>query len=191
MVLLIDNYDSFSYNLYQLIAQLTQNVVVIRNDQITVPEIQKKTPAAIILSPGPGRPENAGVCIEIIKNLAATTPILGVCLGHQAIALAFGGKVVPAKNVVHGKSDYIFHAKQEIYQHLPIPFIAGRYHSLVVDRDSLPSSLLVTAESPDGVIMGIKHKVFPSYGMQFHPESIITAQGQELVKQFLLEAKVC
>ncbi|MFN7097527.1 MAG: anthranilate synthase component II [Gammaproteobacteria bacterium] len=187
MILIIDNYDSFTYNLYQCIAQYTSDVEIVRNDKITVDEIRKKQPTAIILSPGPGRPEDAGICIQVIKTLGKNIPILGVCLGHQAITMAFGGKVIQAPEIVHGKADAISHNQQGIYQHLPQPFNAGRYHSLIADKNSFPEVLEIEAESADGLIMGLKHKTFPIYGVQFHPESILTPQGSQLLKTFCLQ----
>lgn len=191
MILIIDNYDSFTYNLYQIVASLCNDVEVIRNDKITVAEIRKLNPAAIVLSPGPGRPEQAGICIAAIKELYNQIPILGVCLGHQAIAMAFGGKVVQCNNIVHGKTTNVFHYRQSIYKDMPLPFTAGRYHSLIVERDTLPDSLLIEAENNEGIVMGIKHINFPVHGVQFHPESILTPEGNKLVYNFLQEAKAC
>jgi anthranilate synthase component 2 len=185
MILIIDNYDSFTYNLYQSVAQFHSDVRVIRNDQITVNEVKQLQPSGIILSPGPGRPEDAGICIDLICALDSTTPLLGVCLGHQAIATAFGCQVIQAQEIMHGKSDLIFHNRKGFYQHLPLPFQAGRYHSLIADRVTLPKTLLIEAENADGLIMGIRHARLPIYGVQFHPESILTPQGNNLLKQFV------
>jgi anthranilate synthase component 2 len=187
-ILIIDNYDSFTYNLYQIVAQHCNAVQVIRNDKITVDEIKHMDPAGIILSPGPGRPEDAGICVELIKSLVNQIPILGVCLGHQAIAVAFGAKVTAIKEVAHGKKTTVFHQGQDLFQSMPLPFVAGRYHSLIVERDSLPASLLIQAENDQRIIMAIKHHDFPVYGVQFHPESILTPDGNRIVEQFL---KVC
>ena len=185
MILIIDNYDSFTYNLYQYIAQLHDQVKVVRNNKITVDEIRQLKPAGIVLSPGPGRPENSGICIEVIKQLGNQIPILGVCLGHQAISIAFGGKVVQAPEIVHGKTAMIFHYRKGLYQKLPLPFQAGRYHSLIVDRDTLPDQLMIEAESSDGIIMGMRHIHYPIFGVQFHPESVLTPKGDQLLKEFV------
>lgn len=185
MMILIDNYDSFTYNLYQSLALLTSAVKVIRNDHLSVAEVLALKPSGIILSPGPGRPENAGICVDLIRALPAQLPLLGVCLGHQAIALAFGGKVISAGEICHGKADLVFHHRQDLYQHLPLPFQAGRYHSLMVERTSLPQDLVIDAESAEGRIMGMRHASRPIYGVQFHPESILTPQGDRLLENFV------
>lgn len=187
MILIIDNYDSFTYNLYQVFAGEIKDTRVIRNDCITVDEVKKMAPSALILSPGPGRPENAGICIELIQKLHKELPIFGVCLGHQAIGAAFGGEVVIANETVHGKSANIFHCRTGIFKDMPLPFVAGRYHSLVIKKETLPSELIVTAENEKGLIMGIKHVKYPVYGVQFHPESILTPDGEILIKDFLSE----
>jgi anthranilate synthase component II len=187
-ILIIDNYDSFTYNLYQIVAQHCNAVQVIRNDKISIEEVKQMAPAGIILSPGPGRPEEAGICVELIQSLAHQIPILGVCLGHQAIAVAFGAKVVVMNEVAHGKKTTVFHQGQHLFQSMPLPFVAGRYHSLGIERDSLPSSLLIQAENDQRIIMAIKHCELPTYGVQFHPESILTPEGNRIVEQFL---KVC
>lgn len=184
MILIIDNYDSFTYNLYQTVMSFYPDVQVYRNDKITVDEILLLKPDGIILSPGPGRPEDAGICLELIKSLPLNTPLLGVCLGHQAIAAAFGGKIIQAPVIVHGKQDTIFHHRKGLYQHLPLPFQAGRYHSLVADHHSLPEVLTVDAEDSTGLIMGFHHQHLPIFGVQFHPESILTPTGKDLLQAF-------
>ena len=185
MILIIDNYDSFTYNLFQYIAPLCDAVKVVRNDKISIAEIEAYQPSGIILSPGPGRPENAGICVELIRHFSNTIPILGVCLGHQAIAVAFGGDVVAAGDIVHGKSSLVYHNRSSLYQNIPLPFAAGRYHSLLVDRTRLPNILSIDAENSDGLIMGISHQCNPTFGVQFHPESILTPDGRNLLTNFL------
>ncbi|HEV2614639.1 MAG TPA: aminodeoxychorismate/anthranilate synthase component II [Gammaproteobacteria bacterium] len=189
MILIIDNYDSFTYNLYQSVAQMHSNVKVYRNNKITVSEINTLNPSGIILSPGPGRPEDAGICVELIQNLNSTIPLLGVCLGLQAIMIAFGGKVIKSHEIIHGKSDFIFHNQNNIYKNLPKPFEAGRYHSLIAERSTLPDELIIDAENKDKTIMGLRHKTKPIYGVQFHPESILTPQGNQLLQDFVYELK--
>ena len=184
MILIIDNYDSFTYNLYQIVAQYHADVRVVRNNRITIDEVKALKPSGIILSPGPGRPEDAGICIELVRGLATTTPLLGVCLGHQAIVSAFGGRIIQAPEIMHGKHELIFHHRKGLYQRLPLPFQAGRYHSLAADRDTLPKTLFIEAENAAGLIMGIRHMQLPIYGVQFHPESILTPQGQQLLQNF-------
>jgi anthranilate synthase component 2 len=185
MILLIDNYDSFTYNLYQLIVQTGQSVQVVRNDQITLDEIASLKPEAIILSPGPGRPEDAGICIEVIRRFGSEIPILGVCLGQQAIGIAFGGSVIQAPEILHGKRSLIFHRRQGMFQNVPLPFHVGRYHSLVIDHTKLPSCLRVEAETIEGMIMAVRHVDYPCFGVQFHPESILTEHGTLLIANFL------
>jgi len=185
MVLVIDNYDSFVYNLAQYLGELGWEPVVYRNDQITLAQIESLSPSHIIVSPGPATPLEAGISNDIIWRFAGRIPILGVCLGHQCIGYVFGGQVVRAAVPTHGKSSLIYHDAKTVYQSLPNPFEAGRYHSLVVKRDTLPSSLALTAETNDGVIMGIRHKDYVVEGVQFHPESIMTDVGHELLKNFL------
>lgn len=185
MIIIIDNYDSFTYNLYQGIAEYYPDVRVFRNDKITVDQVRALNPKGIILSPGPGRPENAGICVELIKKLSPSFTILGVCLGHQAIATAFGGKVIQAKETVHGKPGFIFHHRDDLFTQMPLPFKAGRYHSLIVDKEALPTTLRIEAENENGLIMAIKHKQHPCYGIQFHPESVLTPQGKDLLKNFI------
>ncbi|MFA4044644.1 MAG: hypothetical protein HZRFUVUK_001441 [Candidatus Fervidibacterota bacterium] len=190
MVLMIDNYDSFTYNLVQYLGELGAEVVVYRNDMITIEQIEDLKPSHIIISPGPRTPQEAGVCVEVIRHFSGRIPILGVCLGHQCIGYAFGGKIIRAKRLMHGKTSPIRHDGKTIYHGLPNPFTATRYHSLVVDRISLPSCLEVSAISEDDEeIMGIRHVAFPPQrcveGVQFHPESILTEVGKDLLRNFL------
>jgi anthranilate synthase/aminodeoxychorismate synthase-like glutamine amidotransferase len=185
MILMIDNYDSFTYNLVQYIGQLGGDVVVHRNDKISLDEIQGMKPNAIVLSPGPCTPKQAGICIEVIKQLYSTIPILGVCLGHQAIGYAFGAEVIRAERIMHGKTSQITSDGRTIFQGLPNPFVAGRYHSLIVERSSLPDCLEISAETEQGEIMGIRHKEYPVEGVQFHPESVLTPNGKRILKNFL------
>ncbi len=185
MILIIDNYDSFTYNLYQIVAEHCADVRVIRNDKITVNDVKQLQPDGIILSPGPGRPEQAGICIELIRALDPGMRLLGVCLGHQAIVTAFGGKVISASEIVHGKSALIHHNRQGIYQGLSMPFQAGRYHSLMAERDTLPTTLVIEAENDAGLIMGVRHVTLPIFGVQFHPESILTPEGNRLLQNFV------
>lgn len=190
MILLIDNYDSFTYNLYQLIGMCAKEVRVIRNDKLTLEDIEKLEPEAIILSPGPGRPEDAGICTEVIQRFYKTIPILGICLGHQAIVHAFGGEVIRANLVKHGKTSLLRHSGTAIFQYVKQPFTAMRYHSLVANKQTLPPMFEVLATSmDDGEIMAIKHHYYPLYGLQFHPESIATEEGKRLIEQFLLEKR--
>ena len=186
MILLIDNYDSFTHNLYQLIGEINTDIKVVRNNKITVAEIDALHPNHIIISPGPGNPQQAGICLEVIKKLSGKYPILGVCLGHQAIGEAFGGKVVRAPEIVHGKSDEIYIVKESpLFKGLPNGFTAARYHSLIVKPESLPECLEITAQTQKNEIMALQHKKYPVYGVQFHPESIMTPQGQIILKNFL------
>jgi anthranilate synthase/aminodeoxychorismate synthase-like glutamine amidotransferase len=185
MILMIDNYDSFTYNLVQYLQQMGREVAVYRNDEITVAEIENMEVEAIFLSPGPCSPREAGVTVDIIRRFHQTIPIMGVCLGHQAIGYAFGGEVVRADKVMHGKSSSIRNDGQTIFQGLPDPFTAGRYHSLIVKRDTLPACLEVTAETEEGEIMGLRHREYPVEGIQFHPESILTPQGKRIIRNFL------
>lgn len=191
MFLIIDNYDSFTFNLYQLISKNVEKVKIVRNDKISLDEIKKMSPKAIILSPGPGRPENSGICVPLIKEFYKQFPILGVCLGHQAIGYAFGAKIIHADKVVHGKETYVFHNRKDIYKNMPLPFRAGRYHSLVIDKNTLPYELIINAETQNAELMGIKHKDFPLYGVQFHPESILTPKGENLIQNFIEELCKC
>ncbi len=185
MILVIDNYDSFTFNLVQYLGEMGRELKVFRNDVITIPEIEGLCPESIVISPGPGRPENAGIIIQTIKALAGHIPILGVCLGHQAIGAAFGGKVVAAPSIMHGKTSEISHDGLTIFEGLPNPFSATRYHSLVVAAENLPDCFEISARSDDGVIMGLRHREFVVEGVQFHPESILTEVGKRLLSNFL------
>ena len=185
MILVIDNYDSFTYNLVQYLGELGQQVVVRRNDEITVGEIERRPPERILISPGPGRPDDAGLTLDLLEKFSDRLPILGVCLGHQAIGQAFGGRVVRAAKVVHGKPSAVRHDGKTIFAGLETPFMAGRYHSLIVDRETLPACLEVSAGTEDGVIMGLRHRELKVEGVQFHPESILTASGKALLSNFL------
>jgi anthranilate synthase component 2 len=186
MLVLIDNYDSFTYNLYQYLCELGADVRVIRNDAATVAEIAAMAPERVILSPGPCTPNEAGVCVPLIHALAGRVPILGVCLGHQSIGAAFGGQIVRAPSLMHGKTSAIHHSGQGVFAGLPSPFTAIRYHSLVIDRATLPDVLEVTAETVDGLVMGVRHRNIPALeGVQFHPESILTEHGHQLLRNFL------
>ena len=185
MILVIDNYDSFTYNLVQYLGELGEDVVVRRNDETTIAEIETMAPARILISPGPGTPADAGVSTEVIKQFAGRVPILGVCLGHQAIGAAFGGRVIRAAKVVHGKASEIRHDGKSIFRGLEGPFRAGRYHSLIVERETLPACLEVSAETDDGLIMGLRHREQEIEGVQFHPESILTPDGKKLLSNFI------
>jgi len=184
MILLLDNYDSFTYNLAQYLGQLGQKLAVRRNDEITLDEIARMRPERIIISPGPCTPREAGLSVPIVQRFAGKIPILGVCLGHQAIGDAFGGKIVRAKKIMHGKTSKIHHDGKTVFRDLPQDFEATRYHSLIVERRSLPRCLEISAET-DGVIMGLRHRQFPVEGVQFHPESVLTEEGFHLLKNFL------
>jgi para-aminobenzoate synthetase component 2 len=185
MILMIDNYDSFTYNLVQYLGELGAEIEVRRNDQTNLEEIERMSPESIVISPGPKTPTEAGICLELIKRFAGAKPILGVCLGHQAIGQAFGGKVVRAPELMHGKTSDIHHDGKTIFAGLPNPFPATRYHSLIVERASLPACLEVSATSPDGLVMGLRHKEMRVEGVQFHPESVLTAVGKQLLANFL------
>lgn len=185
MILLIDNYDSFTHNLYQAFALLQEDIKIVRNDKISIEEIKKMPLKGIVLSPGPGRPEDAGICIEVIQKLGGTLPVFGVCLGHQAIGIAFGGKVNRANRIVHGKDSSVFHRNSLLFQGVSHPFKAGRYHSLIVEKEQLPETLVVDAEDAEGAIMALSHKKLPIFGVQFHPESIMTPEGQIIIKNFV------
>jgi anthranilate synthase component 2 len=191
---MIDNYDSFTYNLVQYLGELGQDVRVVRNDELSVEQIRELAPERIVISPGPGTPDQAGVTLEMIAKLGAQIPILGVCLGHQSIGQAFGGKVIRAREIMHGKTSIIHHTGKGVFAALPNPFVATRYHSLVVDKTSVPAVLEVTAWTQDadgGIdeIMGFRHKALPIEGVQFHPESILTEHGHALLRNFLHEAR--
>ncbi len=185
MLLMIDNYDSFTYNLVQYFGELKQEVVVFRNDEVSLDEIAALQPAQIVISPGPCTPNEAGISVPLIRRFAGEIPILGVCLGHQSIGQAFGGRIIHAKQVMHGKVSLIHHGGRGVFQGLREPFEATRYHSLVIERESLPAVLEVTAWTDDGEIMGVKHKSLPIQGVQFHPESILTQFGHELLRNFV------
>lgn len=185
MLLLLDNYDSFTYNIYQLLAELGAEIEVVRNDAATVSELSKRGYDGVVISPGPGEPKDAGVTEELIHEMKGVVPILGVCLGHQAIGEVFGGKVVRAPKIVHGKTSRIRHDGVGIYRDLAQPFDVGRYHSLILERETLPDCLAVTAETEDGIIMGVRHKEYDVEGVQFHPESILTPEGRTLLGNFL------
>ena len=189
MLLMIDNYDSFTYNLVQYLGELGADVHVYRNDNISLQEIEELQPEKIVISPGPCTPNEAGVSIDTIRQFAGRVPILGVCLGHQSIGQAFGGKVVHAKTLMHGKTSPIHHEAKGVFRGLPNPLTATRYHSLVIEQDSLPDCLEVTAHTADGEIMGVRHKTLPVEGVQFHPESILSESGHALLKNFLTEER--
>jgi len=189
LVLVIDNYDSFTYNLVQYLGELGENVMVRRNDEITLTEIAPLSPVAVVLSPGPGTPSDAGICKDLLVELGPTLPILGVCLGHQCLGEAFGGTVRRASRVMHGKVSRVTHAEQSVFRGIPSPFAATRYHSLVVDRENLPADLEVTAWTDDGTVMGLRHRQYPLAGVQFHPEAILTEHGHELLANFLQDAR--
>jgi anthranilate synthase/aminodeoxychorismate synthase-like glutamine amidotransferase len=185
VLLVIDNYDSFTFNLVQYFGQLGVAMRVFRNDELSAAEAEQLNPERVLISPGPCTPTDAGVSLDIIKTFAGKKPILGVCLGHQSIGQQFGGKVIRAPRQMHGKLSPIQHRGTDIFQHLPSPFTATRYHSLLVERSSLPNCLEITAETAEGEIMGLRHKQFPVYGVQFHPESIATEGGMQILKNFL------
>ncbi|MBW4056310.1 MAG: aminodeoxychorismate/anthranilate synthase component II [Proteobacteria bacterium] len=185
MLLMIDNYDSFTFNIVQYFGQLGENVLVHRNDKISLTEIEALQPERIVISPGPCSPEEAGISVSAIKHFAGKIPILGVCLGHQSIGYAFGGRVLRSSSLMHGKTSPIIHDGQELFAGMPNPFLGTRYHSLIVDRPTLPDCLEVTAWVANGEIMGLRHKELPIWGVQFHPESILTEGGIDLLKNFL------
>ncbi|MEK7279598.1 MAG: aminodeoxychorismate/anthranilate synthase component II [Nitrospirota bacterium] len=185
MILMIDNYDSFTYNLVQYLGELGQEIKVFRNDKITIAEIEELKPERIVISPGPCTPKEAGISIEVIRQFKGRMPILGVCLGHQSIGEAFGGDVVRAGRLMHGKTSMIYHDGKTIFKDIPNPFEATRYHSLIIKRESIPSCLTITAETKEGEIMGVRHKDLPVEGVQFHPESILTKAGMDLLRNFL------
>jgi anthranilate synthase/aminodeoxychorismate synthase-like glutamine amidotransferase len=185
MILVIDNYDSFTYNLVQYFGELGADLRVVRNDQITLAEVEALAPERIVISPGPCTPHEAGVSSEVIRSFGPRTPVLGVCLGHQCIGEVYGGEVVRAARLMHGKTSPILHDGSGVFRGLPSPFEATRYHSLIVRRESLPETLRITAETAEGEIMGLRHREFPVHGVQFHPESILTGEGKNLLRNFL------
>jgi anthranilate synthase/aminodeoxychorismate synthase-like glutamine amidotransferase len=182
---MIDNYDSFTYNLVQYLGEMGQKLEVVRNDEISAADIAKIKPSRIVISPGPGFPEDAGISVDVIRDYAGKIPILGVCLGHQAIGYAFGGKIVRAKNLMHGKTSKIYHDRKGIFDGVSNPFEATRYHSLLVERRTFPDCLKITAETKDKEIMGLRHKTLKVYGVQFHPESILTKEGKKILRNFI------
>ena len=185
MIVMIDNYDSFTYNLVQYLGELGQKLIVFRNDCVTISDIERIRPSHIVISPGPGRPDKAGISEKVIASFYKKVPILGVCLGHQAIAEVFGAKIVKARRVMHGKTSLIYHNGKTIYKKIPSPFTATRYHSLIVENSSVPDCLEINAWTKENEIMGIKHKKYPVFGVQFHPESILTEVGKKILKNFL------
>ena len=185
MILVIDNYDSFTYNLVQFLGELGDEIIVFRNDKINLTKIKKISPDHIILSPGPGRPENAGICVKLIQTFADSIPILGVCLGHQAIGYAFGGNIISAPSILHGKTSMIHHDNKTIFTDIANPFRATRYHSLVLEKKSIPKDFKISAWTEDDIIMGLRHKKYPIEGVQFHPESFLTDSGKKLLKNFI------
>jgi len=185
VILLLDNYDSFTYNLAQYLGELGCTLEVHRNDRISIDEIARRKPERIVISPGPCTPQEAGISVELIQKLAGKFPILGVCLGHQAIGAAFGGKIIRAPKLFHGKTSEIEHDGKGIFRSVPNPLTATRYHSLIVERKSLPRELVVSAETRDGIIMGLRHRRYPIDGVQFHPESVLTESGKKILKNFL------
>lgn len=185
MILMIDNYDSFTYNLVQYLGELGEDLKVVRNDKITIKEIKAMRPKKIVISPGPGRPEDAGISNEVIKELGKDIPILGVCLGHQCIGEVFGGRVIGADRLMHGKTSLIYHNGKGIFKGISNPFEATRYHSLIVERKTLPKHLEIVAQTKEKEIMGLKHKKYPVWGVQFHPESILTKEGKRILANFL------
>ena len=189
MLLMIDNYDSFTYNLVQYLCELGEEIEVFRNDKISIEEIEKLKPEVLVISPVPGTPQDAGISLEVIQHFAGKIPILGVCLGHQCIGESFGGRIVSAPTLMHGKTSLIHHTGKELYKDIPDPFAATRYHSLIIDRKSLPDCLEINAWTEEQEIMGVRHKEEPLFGVQFHPESILTNEGKVLLKNFLHHAR--
>ena len=185
MVLVIDNYDSFTYNLVQYLQELGAQTVVYRNDKVTISRLKGMKIKQIVISPGPGRPTDSGISCRVIEEFYKKVPILGVCLGHQCIGDVFGGKIVKAKRIMHGKTSLIYHRDKGIFKKVKNPFVATRYHSLVIDKSSLPKNLFITASTKDGIIMGVKEKKYPLWGVQFHPESILTGEGKKVLNNFL------
>ncbi|MCD6585038.1 MAG: aminodeoxychorismate/anthranilate synthase component II [Desulfobacteraceae bacterium] len=185
MIVMIDNYDSFTYNLVQYLRQLGEEIRVFRNNVFTIEELEKLNMSGIVISPGPGNPESAGLSIHVIRHFSGKIPILGVCLGHQSIAVAFGGKIISAKKIMHGKTSMVTADGKKLFNKLNKPFVAMRYHSLAVSRENLPDCLEITAETEDGEIMGLRHRTYPTEGIQFHPESIMTPVGKRLLRNFV------
>jgi len=185
MLLMIDNYDSFTYNLVQYLGELGEEITVVRNDEITLDTVQQLNPAGIVISPGPCTPSEAGVSLDLINRFSGKIPILGVCLGHQSIGQAFGGKIVRAEKVMHGKTSPVFHDGEGVFQGIANPFMATRYHSLVIERSSLPDCLTISAWTEEGEIMGVRHRTLPVEGVQFHPESVLSEHGHQLLENFL------
>lgn len=189
MILMIDNYDSFTYNLVHYLGELGERVMVFRNDRITLEDVERLGPDMVVVSPGPCTPKEAGISVDLIREFSGRIPILGVCLGHQSIGYAFGGRIVRADRLLHGKTSMIYHDGKGIYKGIPNPFEATRYHSLLVERESLPDELEITAWTSEGEIMGIRHRDYPTEGVQFHPESILTKHGKEILRNFIRIAK--
>lgn len=187
MILIIDNYDSFTYNLVHIVAEFTDDYKVVRNDELTVDQVKELNPAKILISPGPGRPADAGITEAVIKELGVEIPILGVCLGHQAIGEVFGGKIIHAPKLMHGKTSQITHDGKSVFKNIPDDFTATRYHSLILDPNQIPDELEISARSEDGVIMGVRHREWPLEGIQFHPESILTTEGPNIVENWILQ----
>lgn len=185
MLLMIDNYDSFTYNLVQYLGELGEEVMVVRNDEITLETVQQLNPAGVVISPGPCTPDEAGVSIDLINRFSGKIPILGVCLGHQSIGQAFGGRIVRAGKIMHGKTSPVFHDEKGVFQGIPNPFVATRYHSLVIERSSIPDCLEISAWTEEGEIMGVRHRTLPVEGVQFHPESVLSEHGHQLLDNFL------
>ncbi len=184
-ILVIDNYDSFTFNLVQLVGKFTSDIIVKRNDKITIEEIKELNPDKIIISPGPGRPEDSEISLDVVKQLGRQTPVLGVCLGYQGIGINFGAKIINAPVLMHGKVSKVQHDNKTIFKNIPQNFEAGRYHSLIIDRESLSDDLEITSETADKIIMGVRHKQYPIEGIQFHPESILTIEGENIIKNWL------
>lgn len=184
-ILVIDNYDSFTYNLVQMLGRYKNDLIIKRNDEVSSDDISKLNPERILISPGPGRPENSKISLDVIKEFGKDIPVLGICLGHQSIGMIYGGKVIKAPVLMHGKVSEIFHDNKTIFRSIPQKFIATRYHSLIVEKKSLPNELEISAETGDGIIMGIRHKNYPVEGIQFHPESILTFDGETIIKNWL------
>ena len=189
MLLMIDNYDSFTYNLVQYFGELGEEIEVFRNDKISIPEIEKLDPEVLVISPGPGTPQDAGISLDVIQHFAGKIPLLGVCLGHQCIGESFGGRIISAPTLMHGKTSEIHHTGTELFNGLPNPFEATRYHSLIIEKESLPDCLEINAWTGEQEIMGVRHKTQPLFGVQFHPESILTKEGKVLLHNFLLYAR--